>query len=121
MCGICGLVGDVDQEVIKAMLGRIKHRGPDDEGVYIANLSNGRRAALGHRRLSIIDLSSAGHEPMSDSAGRVWLTYNGEIYNYRELRIELEQLGHRFRSQTDAEVIVYSYLEWGVSCLQRFN
>lgn len=103
------------------MMARIVHRGPDDEGVYVTETSTGDRVGLGHRRLSIIDLSTAGREPMSDSTGRVWLTYNGEIYNFKELRGELESKGYCFRSDTDAEVVIYSYLEWGVAALPRFN
>jgi asparagine synthase (glutamine-hydrolysing) len=103
------------------MLARIAHRGPDDEGVYIEETSGGARIGLGHRRLSIIDLSAAGHEPMSDPTGQIWLTYNGEIYNFKKLRRELEALGHRFKSNTDAEVIIFAYLEWGRECLTRFN
>lgn len=121
MCGICGVVGQADEQLIKSMLARIAHRGPDDEGVYIATTGAGERIGLGHRRLSIIDLSHAGHEPMSDASGRIWLTYNGEIYNFKEIRRELENLGHRFKSNTDAEVIIYAYLEWGRDCLIRFN
>ncbi|HEU4387286.1 MAG TPA: asparagine synthase (glutamine-hydrolyzing) [Blastocatellia bacterium] len=121
MCGICGLAGQANEQLIQAMLGRIAHRGPDDHGVYLTEMADGGRVALGHRRLSIIDLSAAGHEPMSDREGRVWLTYNGEIYNFREIRRELEQLGHRFRSETDAEVVIYAYIEWGAACLLRFN
>jgi asparagine synthase (glutamine-hydrolysing) len=121
MCGICGIVGQPDEQLIKNMLARIAHRGPDDEGVYIAETSNEQRVGLGHRRLSIIDLSPAGHEPMSDASGRIWLTFNGEIYNFKELRRELEASGHRFKSNTDAEVIIYAYLEWGRECLTRFN
>src|SRR5215210_376388 len=113
MCGICGVAGQADEQLIKNMLARIAHRGPDDEGIYVAETSTGERVGLGHRRLSIIDLSPAGHEPMSDAGGQVWLTFNGEIYNFKELRLELERLGHRFRSETDAEVIIYAYLEWG--------
>jgi asparagine synthase (glutamine-hydrolysing) len=121
MCGICGVVGKADEQLIKNMLARIAHRGPDDEGVYIAETSQQERVGLGHRRLSIIDLSQAGHEPMSDSRGEVWLTYNGEIYNFKEIRSQLEALGHRFKSNTDAEVIIYAYLEWGYECVTRFN
>jgi asparagine synthase (glutamine-hydrolysing) len=121
MCGICGVVGHPDQQLIKRMLSRMAHRGPDDEGVYLTETSTGEHIALGHRRLSIIDLSSAGHEPMSDASGRIWLTYNGEIYNFKELRRVLESRGHRFKSNTDAEVIIYAYLEWGRDCLTRFN
>jgi asparagine synthase (glutamine-hydrolysing) len=121
MCGICGVVGQPDERLIKSMLARIEHRGPDDEGVYIGEASTGERVGLGHRRLSIIDLSPAGHEPMPDASGRIWLTYNGEIYNFKDLRRELESLGHRFKSETDAEVIIYAYIEWGRECLSRFN
>lgn len=121
MCGICGVVGQADEQLIKNMLARIAHRGPDDEGVYIAETSTQQRVGLGHRRLAIIDLSAAGHEPMSDAGGSIWLTFNGEIYNFKELRRELEGLGHRFNSKTDAEVIIYAYLEWGRECLTRFN
>jgi len=121
MCGICGVVGRADEQLIRNMLARIAHRGPDDEGVYIAETSAGRRVGLGHRRLSIIDLSSAGHEPMPDATGRIWLTYNGEIYNFKTLRRELESLGHSFKSNTDAEVIIYAYIEWGRECVERFN
>ncbi|HEY6332124.1 MAG TPA: asparagine synthase (glutamine-hydrolyzing), partial [Blastocatellia bacterium] len=121
MCGICGIVGKPDEVLLRSMLGRMAHRGPDDEGVYLDQLSNGDIVGLGHRRLSILDLSAAGHEPMSDSTGRVWLTFNGEIYNFKELRRILEGLGHSFKSETDAEVIIYAYIEWGIECLSRFN
>lgn len=76
---------------------------------------------MGHRRLSILDVSYAGHQPMSDLSKNIWIAYNGEIYNFKELRIELEKLGHRFKSQTDTEVIIYSYIEWGIECIKRFN
>src|ERR1044072_1877905 len=121
MCGICGVVGQADQQLIKSMLARMAHRGPDDEGVYIAETSTTERVGLGHRRLSIIDLSPAGHEPMPDRSDQIWLTYNGEIYNFKEVRRELETLGHIFKSNTDAEVIIYAYCEWGRECLSRLN
>jgi asparagine synthase (glutamine-hydrolysing) len=121
MCGICGVVGNVDEELLNRMLERIAHRGPDDEGVYLSDITTGHRIGLGHRRLSIIDLSPAGHEPMADDTGQVWLTFNGEIYNFRAIRAELESKGYRFRSDTDGEVIIYAYREWGVRCLDRFN
>jgi len=76
---------------------------------------------MGHRRLSILDVSRAGHQPMSDLSKNIWLAYNGEIYNFKELRVELEELGHRFRSNTDTEVIIYAYIEWGIECIERFN
>ena len=121
MCGICGVVGQADESLIKNMLARIAHRGPDDEGVYVAESSTQDRVGLGHKRLSIIDLSPAGHEPMADASGQIWLTFNGEIYNFKELRRKLEQCGHTFKSETDAEVIIYAYLEWGVEFLSRLN
>ena len=76
---------------------------------------------MGHRRLSIIDVSYAGHQPMSDLSKNIWITYNGEIYNFKELRNELVKLGHRFKSNTDTEVIIYSYIEWGINCVKKFN
>jgi asparagine synthase (glutamine-hydrolysing) len=121
MCGICGVVGQADEQLIKNMLATIAHRGPDDEGVYIAAAANGERLGLGHRRLAIIDLSAAGHEPMSDARGEIWLTYNGEIYNFKEIRRELEKRGHKFKSGSDAEVIIYAYREWGLSALAMLN
>src|SRR5215813_1020897 len=121
MCGICGVAGQATEELLTRMLDRIAHRGPDDRGVYFARSKAGEAIGLGHQRLSIIDLSSAGHEPMSDDQQRVWLTYNGEIYNFRSIRAELKDRGYEFRSDTDAEVIIYSYLEWGYECLHRFN
>ena len=121
MCGICGVVGQADEQLIKNMLARMAHRGPDDEGVYIAETSTTERVGLGHRRLSIIDLSPAGHEPMPDRSNQIWLTFNGEIYNFKELRRELEARGHIFKSNTDAEVIIYAYCEWGRECLSRLN
>jgi asparagine synthase (glutamine-hydrolysing) len=76
---------------------------------------------MGHRRLSILDVSYAGHQPMSDLSKNIWIAYNGEVYNFKELRLELEKLGHRFKSKTDTEVIIYSYIEWGIDCIRKFN
>jgi len=122
MCGICGFVGAVEREAIDAMVTRIAHRGPDDRGVYLsARGPAGTRAALGHLRLAIIDLSPAGHQPMTDASERYWLTFNGEIYNYRALREELRALGHEFATATDSEVILYAYREWGADCVSHFN
>jgi asparagine synthase (glutamine-hydrolysing) len=121
MCGICGVAGQADESLMKAMLSRIAHRGPDDEGIYLTTTSTGERLGLGHRRLSIIDLSPAGHEPMTDASGEIWLTYNGEIYNFKSLRRQLEAAGHRFRSDSDAEVVIYAYREWGRDFLSRLN
>jgi len=98
------------------MTDAIAHRGPDGEGFYIDSF-----VGLGHRRLSIIDLSAAGHQPMATKDGNYVLTYNGEIYNFQELRVELEGLGHRFVSKTDTEVVLHAYAEWGTNCFNRLN
>ena len=106
-----------------AMLESIAHRGRDDEGIW-TNASadrQGRRLTFGHRRLSIIDTSAAGHQPMLSEDGRFALTFNGEIYNYRELRRPLEAKGHRFRTDTDTEVLLAAFAEWGADCLPRLN
>jgi asparagine synthase (glutamine-hydrolysing) len=120
MCGIAGIVvrkNSLDPEqVVKEMTSRVRHRGPDDEGFCVRG-----RVVFGHRRLSIIDLSAAGHQPMAYADGRYVITYNGEIYNYVELRSELQALGFRFRSNTDTEVILAAYVAWGRACLARFN
>jgi asparagine synthase (glutamine-hydrolysing) len=92
------------------------HRGPDDWGVW-----SDERCALGHRRLSIIDLSEAGRQPMANAGGGVLITFNGEIYNFQQLRRELESLGHNFRTRTDTEAIIYAYEQWGVDCLARLR
>jgi len=118
MCGICGTVGFVDRALLERMTSIIAHRGPDDTGIYV---SQAARVGLGNRRLSIIDLSQAGHMPMSNEDGRLWITYNGEIYNFRELRRELEGHGHRFRSNTDTEVLLHGYEQWGVHLLPKLN
>ena len=118
MCGICGTAGFVDRDLLERMTDIIAYRGPDDSGVYV---SQEARVGLGNRRLSIIDLSHAGHMPMSNEDGRLWITYNGEIYNFRELRRELEGRGHRFRSNTDTEVLIHGYEEWGVDVLPKLN
>ncbi len=115
MCGIVGLFGPGwEQEQLEAMVARQRHRGPDDAGVYV-NAS--RTAGLGHNRLSIIDLSSAGRNPMADRDGRRWIVFNGEVYNYLELRAELG--GYPFRSRTDTEVVLAAYERWGAACLDR--
>src|SRR5437763_11639587 len=93
-------------------------RGPGDEGLW---RETDGTVVFGHRRLSIIDLSSGGHQPMADASGDCHVVFNGEIYNYQELREELCQLGHRFRSSSDTEVILEAYRAWGADCLQRFN
>ena len=122
MCGICGTVGLADERLIRTMASTMAHRGPDGHGVRLFE-SDGVRppAALGHRRLSIIDTTPRGAQPMSDAAGRFWLTYNGEIYNFRELRVELEQAGHRFRSDSDTEVLLEFFVRHGPGSLERLN
>jgi len=108
---------------IGAMLQTIEHRGRDDEGVWTSPPigDEGRRVCLGHRRLSIIDTSSAGHQPMLSHDGRFVLILNGEIYNYRELREQLTSKGHTFRTQTDTEVLLAAWAQWGEDCLSRLN
>ena len=98
------------------MTDTIKHRGPDSEGFYVDSF-----IGLGHRRLSIIDLSRSGHQPMGTEDKQFVITYNGEIYNFRELRVELENLGYSFQSRSDTEVVLKSYVQWGPDCLHRFN
>jgi asparagine synthase (glutamine-hydrolysing) len=121
MCGIAGKVWrDVrrpaDGGAVRVMNAIQRHRGPDDEGTYLHG-----PVALGHRRLSILDLSPAGHQPMPSSDGRLVLVFNGEIYNFVEIRRELERYGRRFRSGTDTEVVLEAYRHWGADCVTRFN
>jgi asparagine synthase (glutamine-hydrolysing) len=120
MCGIIGLWqtdgAPVNRDTLQAMTGSIAHRGPDGEGLLAAG-----SIGLGHRRLAILDMSPTGHQPMSYGDGRYWITYNGEVYNFLELRHELEALGHRFQSSSDTEVILAAYAQWGRDCLLRFN
>jgi asparagine synthase (glutamine-hydrolysing) len=123
MCGIAGLISSNPETRIGAMLKAIEHRGRDDEGVWSSAAdASGRRACLGHRRLAIIDTSSAGHQPMLSADGRFSVTFNGEIYNYRELRRALEGRGREFRTDTDTEVMLEAFAEWGVAgALPRLN
>lgn len=151
MCGIAGIVDFKYQQAaryIGKMADTIAHRGPDDEGFALFQISTGEvrtargkdtppelaylpaigtlkeyacDAALAHRRLSILDLSPAGHGPLTTADEQLWITYNGEVYNYIELRTELEKLGHVFQSGTDTEVIVAAYRQWGTDCIPRFN
>ena len=116
MCGICGWLGRYDIEKVILMRDAMTARGPDDAGLY-----HDEHVALGHRRLSIIDPSPAGHQPMSYAGGRYWITYNGEIYNYRELCNELKNKGFSFQSQSDTEVILAAYSQWGEECLERLR
>src|SRR5499426_1098812 len=119
MCGIAGIVSDAGgspESRLRTMIDAQTHRGPDAGGVW----SDGR-CALGHRRLSIIDLSEAGRQPMSNARGDIRITFNGEIYNFQHLRRELERLGHSFRTRTDTESIIYAYEQWGAGCLARLR
>jgi asparagine synthase (glutamine-hydrolysing) len=120
MCGICGQVKiasdePVDQETIRRMSRTMFHRGPDDEGYFFD-----KSLGFGFRRLSIIDLSG-GHQPMSDADESVWVVFNGEIYNYKELRAELEGRGHKFRTSSDTEVIIHGYKQWGADVFNHLN
>jgi asparagine synthase (glutamine-hydrolysing) len=151
MCGIVGLWHFDRQPINSAALQQattlLRHRGPDDEGYLLVDTATGCPShfsggdtisqlnlprlesavgksfnlALGFRRLSILDLSPAGHQPMASADGRCWIIYNGEIYNYLELRSELSSHGHQFRTGTDTEVILAAYQQWGRDCLARFN
>ena len=118
MCGIAGIVGLADRETVVAMSDAMIHRGPDDHGAFIDPRS---QVSLGHRRLSILDVSAAGHQPMSYRDGRYWIVFNGEIYNFRELRRELETLGYAFSSNSDTEVILAAYAHWGEGCVDRLR
>src|SRR5437899_5430880 len=115
MCGIAGFWGAPDAALLATMTARIAHRGPDGEGFFEHPV-----ASLGHRRLAIID-PAGGHQPVGTDDGAVQLTYNGEVYNFRELRAELEPLGHTFHTSCDTEVVLHAYLEWGTDCFARFN
>ena len=121
MCGISGLANWGDAETLARMTHVQTHRGPDDSGLWERRFPDGGYIGLGSRRLAILDLSPDGHMPMSNEDGSVWITYNGEIYNFADLRRELEAKGHRFRSHTDTEAVVHLYEEYGVDCLNRLN
>jgi asparagine synthase (glutamine-hydrolysing) len=119
VCGIFGLVtkaGPVDADQVGRLTDLVAHRGPDGRGVRVSG-----NVGLGHRRLAIIDLSEDGAQPMRDTRYPIWITYNGEIYNYLELRAELEALGVVFRTASDTEVLLAAYVCWGEKCLKRFN
>lgn len=121
MCGISGLVNCGDRETLARMMLVQAHRGPDDSGLWDRKFPDGSYIGLGSRRLAILDLSPVGHMPMCNEDRTVWITYNGEIYNFPELRSELESKGHRFASHTDTEVIVHLYEEEGPDCVKRLN
>jgi len=119
MCGFVGFLALTNESApteawISTLIDTIAHRGPDDHGILVDG-----RAALGFRRLSILDLSQAGHQPMTSRDGTLSMVFNGEIYNYVELRAELEALGHRFVSSGDTEVLLASYAQWGRRCVDR--
>ena len=149
MCGILGAIApqasNVDLSAVRRGLKRIRHRGPDGEGIFVLSTDGSGtnfatdetptgvnlpalsdeaglscQVVLGHRRLSILDLSAEGHQPMSYSSERFWMVFNGEVYNFVELREELEKLGHTFRSSSDTEVVLAAYSEWGSKCFARF-
>src|SRR5271167_2432223 len=120
MCGIAGVVSatresNITEALVHHMCNQIVYRGPDDEGLYVAD-----GAGLGMRRLSIIDLAG-GHQPVFNEDRTVWVVFNGEIYNFRELRRELEQKGHRFHTHTDTEVIVHLYEDLGSECVHKLR
>ena len=120
MCGIAGVIRfderPIDPTLIKRMTDAIAHRGPDGEGQYIDS-----SAGLGHRRLAIIDLTENASQPMASANQELVITYNGEIYNFRELKKDLQQQGYHFRSESDTEVVLYAYDAWGAKCVERFN
>ena len=120
MCGIVGLVNfdkkPVGEELLSRMVSSISHRGPDGNGTWCVS-----NVGLGHSRLSIIDLSINASQPFVSSDGRYIMSYNGEVYNYAHLRRELINRGYSFKSTSDSEVVLYSYVEWGSKCLDKFN
>jgi asparagine synthase (glutamine-hydrolysing) len=122
MCGILGWItrSNTEEQTFRAALSMLQHRGPDDAGVEHFRNAN-YHVWFGHRRLSILDLSAAGHQPMSDDSGRYWIVFNGEIYNFQDVRDVLAARGIQFRSTCDTEVLLYAYRQWGASCLDRFN
>jgi asparagine synthase (glutamine-hydrolysing) len=149
IAGIIDFSGQpVDARILLRMRDRMEHRGPDDYGAVLIDAKRRDFTAsrsgngflqfrdegelktqacavdfsigLAHRRLSIVDLSESGRQPMCNEDGSIWITYNGEVYNFQEIREELQAAGHLFRSQTDTEVILHAYEQWGMSCLERF-
>ncbi|MGZ4139432.1 MAG: asparagine synthase (glutamine-hydrolyzing), partial [Actinomycetota bacterium] len=115
MCGVAGFWGPPDHQLLEAMARVQAHRGPDDEGFFETE-----HASLGFRRLSIIDIEH-GAQPMGNEDGRVQIVFNGEVYNFRELRAELQALGHRFHTSSDTEVVLHAYQQWGASFPERLN
>src|ERR1051326_6537274 len=125
MCGICGVADfdgrPVSDDVLGRMMSSIAHRGPDAQDTFVHADGTGPAVAFGHLRLAIIDLSPTGAQPMTNEDGTLWITYNGEIYNFRELRAELHAKGHPFRSESDTEVILHLYEEMGERCVERLE
>lgn len=121
MCGISGVIDPtetikVSEDLIQKMTSTVAHRGPDHMGTYIDS-----SFAFGHTRLSIIDISTQANQPMCDQSKEIFLTFNGEIFNFQELRLQLQSRGHCFTTNSDTEVVIYAYKEWGIECLQKFN
>src|SRR5579864_5240964 len=121
MCGIAGAVNWGDRASLQRMTRVQAHRGPDDAGIWEKHFPDGTWIGLGSRRLAILDLSSEGHMPMANPDGKIWITYNGEIYNFQDLRRELLAKGYSFRSNTDTEVLLRLYEAEGLDCLRRLN
>ena len=121
MCGICGFISrkDITRDQLKAMNDTMVHRGPNDSGEELFDAAGGYTVGMAHRRLSILDLSMLGHQPMHSCDDRLVIVYNGEIYNFLELKEELKD--YPFRSNCDTEVILAAYLKWGISCIDRFQ
>ena len=121
MCGIAGIINLSERrdppavELLQSMIGAIRHRGPDEYGLY-----RDSHAGLVHARLSIVDLKT-GQQPMTNEDGTLWVIFNGEIFNFVELKVELEKLGHRFQTHSDTEIILHAFESWGADCFARFN
>ena len=122
MCGIVGIIKfdgiNINESELKIFNDSLNHRGPDDRNIYLDKSSN---IGLGHTRTSIFDISNNGRQPMSYADNRYFITFNGEIYNFIEVREELKSLGHHFRSESDTEVILAAYTQWGENCQFKFN
>jgi len=116
MCGICGVWGNLNRDAVEAMVPSMRHRGPDDQGVYV-----GPGVALGMARLSILDLTSAAHQPMSNPEGTIWIIYNGEAYNHQSERLLLEEKGCTFASRSDTEVVMRMYEHYGDDFMCRIR
>src|SRR5690554_5318191 len=121
MCGITGIVnrrGNVEEKELSLMTQKIVHRGPDASGIFINNY---KTCGLGHRRLSIIDLSNAANQPMHSSCGKYTIVYNGEVYNYQEIKEDLQNKGIEFSTNSDTEVVLQAFIYWGSKCVEHFN